>query len=342
MLSKALRSSVSVYCRFTVASGQSTTTTSSAGAGIIYECDKETGDAIIITNYHVVYDKNGIDSPISNDINIFLYGSELDELKIPATFIGGSINYDIAVLKISSSELIKNSDICAVDVRSSTLVRVGEDAIAVGNPKANGISATKGIISRDSENINLAVDGTNLVQMRVMRIDTPVNSGNSGGGLFDSSANLIGIVNAKISDSSIEGIGYAIPSDVVCAVAENILYYCDGETCTTMQRPLLGITVTISNSYAEYDQTTGFVNIIETSIIHEVSETSVANGILNENDVIKSVTVGEKTTEVTRQFMLIDSLLNSRVGDTVIITIERNGQTLEKSFTITEDMITSY
>lgn len=339
---KALRSTVSIYSSFKVLNGQSITTASSAGAGIIYKCDKESGDAIIITNYHVIYDKNGIDSTISNDIKVFLFGSELSGLEIPATYIGGSINYDIAVLKITNSDLIRNSNVCAAEIKSSSLLHVGEDAIAIGNPKAEGIAVTKGIISTDSEDIQIAVDGTNLVTMRVMRIDTPVNSGNSGGGLFDSSGNLIGIVNAKISDTSVESIGYAIPSDIVTAVAENILYYCDGINCTTMQRPLLGITVTISNSYAKYDQNTGFINVIETSIIYEVSESSIAYGKLLVNDIIKSITIGDKTIEVTRQFMLIDSLLNAKIGDIVTITVERDGKIVNNSFTITESMITSY
>ena len=340
--SKALNSAVSVFCSFNVSTGASITTTSSAGAGIIYKCNKETGDAYVITNYHVVYEKSSIDSQISSDISIFLYGSEFSEMKIPATYIGGSMNYDIAVLKITNNDIIKKSDVSAVSVRSSSQIHVGESAIAVGNPEAEGISATKGIISRDSENITISVDGTTSVDMRVMRIDTPVNSGNSGGGLFDSNGNLIGIVNAKLKDTSVENIGYAIPSDIVTAVAKNIIYYCDGVTCTTMQRPLLGISVSINDSYAEYDEATGYVNIIETVIVYGVNTDSVAYGKLKVDDIIKSVTIGERTIEITRQFSLIDSLLNARIGDTILLTIERNGETKELSFTITEDMISSY
>ena len=62
--------------------------------------------------------------------------------------------------------------------------------------------------------------------MRLLRTDTPVNSGNSGGGLFDANGYLIGIVNAKIKDLGVEGFGYSIPSSTMEAVVENILYYC--------------------------------------------------------------------------------------------------------------------
>ena len=244
--------------------------------------------------------------------------------------------------QLLNSEFIKNSDVSAVNVRSSSEIHVGESAIAVGNPKAEGISASKGIISRDSEEITISIDGSSSVEMRVMRIDTPVNSGNSGGGLFDSKGNLIGIVNAKFSDTSVENIGYAIPSDIVSAVSDNILYYCDGVSCTTLQRPLLGITVTLKDSYAEYDEESGYVNIIETTTVYEVSSTSVAYGILEANDIIKSVTIRDKTTDITRQFLLIDSILNAYVGDTITLVIERNGELLEKSFTVTQNMITSY
>ena len=98
----------------------------------------------------------------------------------------------------------------------------------------------------------------------------------------------------------------------------------------------------MKDSYAEYDEESGYVNIMETTIVYEVNTTSVAYGILEANDVIKSVTIRDKTIEVTRQFLLIDSILNAYIGDTVTLVIERNGEQLEKSFTITQNMITSY
>ena len=71
-----------------------------------------------------------------------------------------------------------------------------------------------------------AADNRTEVSFRVMRVDAPVNSGNSGGGLFDGQGKLIGIVNAKIVDEGVENIGYAIPSNVAVSIANNIIDYC--------------------------------------------------------------------------------------------------------------------
>ena len=86
-----------------------------------------------------------------------------------------------------------------------------------------------------------AADGSATVSFRVMCTDTAVNSGNSGGGLYDNEGNLIGIVNAKIVDDGVENIGYAIPSNVAVSIAENIIDYCHGTDEERVQIALLGI-----------------------------------------------------------------------------------------------------
>ena len=90
----------------------------SAGSGVIIKDDKSTGTLYIVTNYHVVYDVNA-DSAISKDIRVYLYGMELAKYAISATYIGGSMTYDIAVLKIENSEIYKNSNATACTVGSS-------------------------------------------------------------------------------------------------------------------------------------------------------------------------------------------------------------------------------
>ena len=117
---KGLRSAVSIVCNFkaTVQQGGwrpgygSTTTKeySSAGSGVIYQLDKNEGDAFIITNYHVVYDaSSNRENGISDDISVYLYGSATEERAIKATYVGGSIYYDIAVLRVEDSELLKDT-----------------------------------------------------------------------------------------------------------------------------------------------------------------------------------------------------------------------------------------
>ena len=207
----------------------------SVGSGIIYSIDKDKGDAIILTNYHVIYNDYASDGETEyyNEIKVYLYGSEVSansqtaaqEMGIPAEFIGGSKQYDIAVLKIRESELIKKSIARAAEFADSDYVYVGEDIIAVGNAEAEGISVTEGIVSMPSENIvALAIGSTStFISRRVIRFDAAVSPGNSGGGLFDSDGKLVGIVCAKRTESKDEGIGYAIPSNVAVTIAKNIL-----------------------------------------------------------------------------------------------------------------------
>ena len=350
---KGLMSAVSIVCKFqaTVQQGHwrpgygnSTKEYSSSGSGVIYTMDKAAGDAFIITNYHVVYDaSSNTENGISRDISIYLYGSEIEEKTIPATYVGGSLYYDIAVLRIDDSDILRNSHACQVDVADSDAVAVGDSAIAIGNAQGYGISASSGIVSVDSEYITMtAADGRTEVSFRVMRVDTAVNSGNSGGGLYDDQGNLIGIVNAKIVDDGVENIGYAIPSNVAIAIANNIIDYCYGTDVQRVQRALLGITVTSSDSKAIYDVQTGTVRIAESVSIYEVAEASLADGALQAGDLLLSATVNGRKTEITRQYHVIDMMLSVRVGDTVSFTVLRDGQQLAVDITITADCLTAY
>ena len=306
--------------------------------------NKSEGDAFIITNYHVVYDassdtKNGI----SDDISVYLYGAELEEKAIKATYVGGSLYYDIAVLHVDGSEMLKNSDACAVEIADSDKIRVGENAIAIGNAKGLGISASSGVVSVDSEYLTMtAADGKTEVSFRVMRVDTAVNSGNSGGGLYDGTGKLIGIVNAKIVDDGVENIGYAIPSNVAVSIADNILDYCFGTELERVQRALLGITVTTTDSKAVYDAESGYLGIKETVAVYEVSSGSLASDALMADDVLVSATIGGKTVQITRQYHIIDMMLDVRAGDTVELTVLRGGEEKTVSIKITEDCLTEY
>ena len=351
---KGLRSAVSIVCNFQATiqqggwrPGSSNTTTqdySSAGSGVIYQMDKTAGDAFIITNYHVVYDaSSNTENGISDDISVYLYGSEIEEKAIEATYVGGSLYYDIAVLQIDNSDILKASDACEVDVADSDEIVVGDTAIAIGNAQGYGISTSFGIVSVDSEYITMtAADGSTTVSFRVMRTDTAVNSGNSGGGLYNDEGNLIGIVNAKIVDDGVENIGYAIPSNVAVSIAENIIDYCYGKSEERVQRALLGITVSTSDSKAVYHSETGSFTIEETVSVYEVTEGSLADGILQAEDVLVSATLNGETTEITRQYHIIDMMLDVRVGDVVTLKVLRGGEEMNVSITITEDCLTEY
>ena len=348
---KGLRSAVSIVSNFTMTiqnsgvrpgwGGSRQEAYSSSGSGVIYQLDRSEGDAFIVTNYHVVYDASSdSDNGISQDIQVYLYGSEIQEKAIKATYVGGSIYYDIAVLRVEDSELLKDTNVSQIEISDSDKVVVGDSAIAIGNAKGYGISVSSGIVSVDSEYITMtAADGKTEVSFRVMRVDTAVNPGNSGGGLYNHKGELIGIVNAKIVDDSVENIGYAIPANVAISVAENIIDYCYGTDKETVQRALLGITVNTSDSKAVYDSQTGLVTVQETVSVYEINRGSLADGILQEGDILLRASLNGERIEITRQHHIIDMMLDARVGDGVELDILRNGEEKTVSITITNDCL---
>ena len=322
-----------------VLSAVSVRTSSAAGSGVIYELDKNAGNALIITNYHVVYEQN--ETGIASEIKVYLYGMEGTKYGIDATFVGGSMNYDIAILEVKNSEVLIASNARAADVANSDDVSILDTAIAVGNPEGKGISVTVGYINVDSEDIVVSFQGVN-VQLRVMRTDAAVNSGNSGGGLFNDRGELIGVVNAKSGNSTSDNIGYAIPSNVAIAIANNIKHYCLGTDKQNVYRCMMGVTVGATELSTSYDTETGKIHKLEKVIISTVSEKGAAYGRLEQNDVINAITIDGVRHEVTRTHHLIDTMLNARVGSHVIIHVTRDGSAVDVEIPMTENMIEAY
>ncbi len=336
----ALRSSVSIFCTFDTKQGE----TYSGGSGVIYELDKKTGTAFIITNYHVVHSADSLTkNNISQDIRVYLYGGELEGREMEAQYVGGSQYYDIAVLYVEDSKTLKESDAVAVTVADSDLVFPGQNAIAVGNAEGDGIAVTTGIVSVDSEHIDMtASDEVTLVSNRVMRIDTAVNHGNSGGGLFNDRGQLIGIVNAKIIEEDVENIGYAIPTRVAIGAADNIIDHCFGTDCESVMRPMLGITIINADSRGVYDKETGMMHIEETIQVHEIDKTSLVYGQLEVDDILVSISLNGEARDVTRQHHLIDFMLSARAGDELTITALRGEKTVTVTVTLPESCLTEY
>ncbi len=316
-------------------------TYSSEGSGVIYKLDAEQGDAFIITNYHVVYDASS-DSGVSEDIKVYLYGAEYASQAISADFVGGSVFYDIAVLRVEDCQRLRGSVYSAVKPAEGE-VAVGENAIAVGNPEGLGISTSYGIVSVASEYISMtASDNSGTVTFRVIRVDTAVNSGNSGGGLFNDRGELIGIVNAKIVDDGVENIGYAIPASVASAVTDNIIDNCFGKENTSVLRAILGVSLGISDSYATVNAESGKPAIIEEVTVSAVEQGSLAYGKLMVGDALVGGRVGDRSVTVTRQYHIIDLMLHARVGDTVKLTVLRGGVQAEVEIVVTEAGIVKY
>lgn len=351
----------------------------SAGSGVVYKTDKTDGSTYIITNFHVIYASNEItgnytytksdegDGCIATNIYCFMYGNVGSLNKTTSTdengytiytpnqnaikceYVGGSASYDIAVLKVAdeSKNLVKNSKLCAVDIKHSNEITVGEKAVAIGNPASSGLSATSGIISVDSEYIDMTSAKNTTIKIRVIRTDAPVNGGNSGGGLFDSAGKLIGIVNAKLVSSQIDNIGYAIPADIAVGVAENIIKYCDSEN-KNLQKITLGIAVKSIYSSAVYDGTRA--KVLETVAIEKVDQTSPLAGKITENTIVKKITIssfnaeGNETTKsinIERLYSIVDASFQFNVGDILKFSIyDTNGNKLDDvKLTLTSDLL---
>ena len=290
----AVRQSVVEIKTETVRSGGWTGTYVSEGAGsgvIISE------DGYIITNNHVITGASNI------------YVSLVDGREFPATLIATDQRTDIAVIKISGTGLQPASF-----GDSSTLV-VGESAIAVGNPLGElGGTVTGVIIS--------ALDREMIVEgeaMTLLQTDAAVNPGNSGGGLFNMRAELIGVVNAKSGGLNIEGLGFAIPSNVAKKVAGDLIMhgFVRGRTDTGLE--LIDIQSTQTARWYR-------VNQLGLYIVNSDNE-RFRNG-----DMITAV----DGFPIADLYDYTEALKNRSVGDTVTITVSRGDESISGDITLIE------
>ena len=326
--SKAMLSAVSIQ------------TDSAHGSGVIYKMNDTRTEAYIITNYHVIYSSR---YGVSKNINIFLYGMENKNYAISADFVGGSMNYDLAVIKVQNSEILSRSSAMPVSIANSDNVKILSPVIAIGNARGKGLSATAGHINVESEQISLlASDDRTAITLRVMRTDAAVNPGNSGGGLFNTAGELVGIVNAKSTDDDVDNMGYAIPSNVAKNIVDNIIYYCDGTDKTCVYRCLLGITVASENLRTKYNPETQDIDILEDIKVSAIERGSVADGRFQLGDLIRSITIDGKTEEIYRKHTLIDFMLTARPGSVVAIKVARGGTDIDITIPITEDLLKPY
>lgn len=317
---KGIQSAVSIYCTFERSSPTpgKPANYSTAGAGVVYRISGN--DVYIITNYHVLHDnESNTADGIAKQINVYSYGFEYSPFSVSAEFAGGSITKDIAVIKAPLSAF--KSAVKAAELGDSNDIALGERTVAIGNPSAEGISITSGIVSVDSEEIEMdALDSaSNTNVMRVIRTDTPINSGNSGGGLYNSRGQLLGIVNAKSIVSGVDNIGYAIPVNIAVGIADSVIEN-DSKKC------LLGVTVTAITSLTQYNAAKGRVEIVETITVESVNALALADGKLLTGDKLVSVRInGGEASRLTRIFHLSDFLYKVRGGDTLYLGIIRNG-----------------
>ncbi len=343
-ISKNMRSVVSVCCNYTKTVRVSTGYFSyrdvvqyknSVGSGVIVRLDEEPGNAYILTNYHVIYNKDSDEGGVLSNIWVYPYGAtngftsengDVGGEGIKATYVGGVMDYDIAVLKIQGSEYIKDEKNLVEEAvfGNSDRVKIGQEAFVIGNAAGAGISVTNGIISVDSEYIAMeALDERDLdndgkadtVPYRVMRTSAAINGGNSGGGIFNAKGELIGIVNAKNAQSTTDNMGYALPVSQVKAIYENILD--DGKVL----KGKLGIIFSIRETNLKLDDE-GNARITEVIEVQAVEDGSAAAGKLSSGDVLLTAQINDgESVDLEREYKLAELLLTVRVGDKMKITL---------------------
>jgi len=348
----AIQSVVSVYSTFEVSAGDHSSLwpgfggwfgdpasqATSAGAGVIYELDKENGDAYIVTNYHVVYYSkskgNETVKHVSDKIRVCLYGMDTSRA-ISATYVGGAMQYDIAVLKIENSDALRDSSALAASIADSDAVVAGETVYAIGNPEGEGVAVSSGVVSVEAEYIDVyAADDQTKLSLLEIRTDTAVNHGNSGGGLFNADGKLVGIVNARLEDENVDSFGYAIPSNLAIGVAQNVIDNSKINTSKGALRATLGITVQTANRKSVYSESTGKSYIQETVVVQSTVSNGLADGVLRAGDILYAVSVnGGAERVITRLHNVSVLLFNTRLGDTWKIVYSRDGTLREAEIT---------
>ena len=275
-----------------------TVETAASGTGFFI-----TQDGYILTNHHVISD--------ASSVKVTLYNGETYDAKV----IGSDEDYDIAVLKIDVTGATP------VVLGDSSKVAIGESVAAVGNPLGElTFSMSEGIVSCVNRAIN--VDGT---PFNMIQVDCSINPGNSGGPLFNSYGEVIGIVSAKYSsysNTTVEGIGFAIPINDVVAMVEDIMT--DGYVTDKAYMGFVpqNMTAQMAQQY-RYDVTEGvFVCSVD-------PDSAAAKAGLKLGDVITKI----DDTTISDMTDLNAAKKSYRAGDTVTLTIYREGKTIEVELT---------
>jgi len=257
------------------------------GSGVVL-----TPDGYIVTNNHVVEGADEVEVTFNNKV------------KKTATIIGTDPTTDLALIKVEAS------DLDYLIFGDSDQVRIGEWVLAVGNPFNLTSTVTAGIVSAKARDLSILGEGTSVESF--IQTDAAVNPGNSGGALVNTKGELIGI-NAAIAShtGSYEGYSFAIPSNIVRKVVDDLLLY--GQT----QRGYLGIK--ISELTAELAQQKGLQNV-EGVYVAEVTEGGAAQQAgLKDGDVITAIN-GKKVNTKTQ---LMETVRQYRPGDQVDVDVKR-------------------
>ena len=288
--------------------------TAGEGSGVIYKKDNDT--AYVVTNNHVI---DGSDA-----IEVILK----DGTKVEAKLIGTDIWTDLAVLSIPAEKVTT-----VANFGDSETLKVGEPAIAIGSPLGTNFasSVTQGIISAKNRSVETDITGDGVVDWEVtaLQTDAAINPGNSGGALINIAGQVIGINSMKISSDTVEGMGFAIPSNDVVSIINQL------EANGEVVRPILGISLLDLTEISEQQQDS-VLNLPEKVssgvVVAEVQPGSAAEiGGLEQYDVI----VKFNGVEVTDSISLRKEIYASELGKEIEIEYYHDGKLQKTIVTMT-------
>ena len=287
------------------------------GSGVIY---KKSGDkAYVVTNNHVIEGANQVEVTLA------------DGSKVEAKLLGTDIWTDLAVLEMDAAKVT-----AVAQFGNSEKLKQGETVIAIGNPLGLDFSGsvTTGVVSGKDRTIpvDLNGDGQQDWQAEVLQTDAAINPGNSGGALVNLAGDLIGINSMKIAQSSVEGIGLAIPINSAIPVIEDLEQF--GE----MKRPSMGVTLVDVTDVSAFHQrdTLRLPEEVTTGVVVDevVGESPADVAGLQRYDVIVEMD-GEKIENIIE---LRKHLYNEKeVGDSLTIKVYRAGQLMEMNLELTDN-----
>lgn len=284
-----------------------------SGSGIIIGANDT--ELLIVTNAHVVEDVNNLKVTFG------------DNTEVDAVVKGMKTDSDLAVVAVKLDDISADtmSAISIAKLGSSSDVEVGEAAIAIGNAAGYGISVTTGIVSAVGK--SLTVD--NVVYDNLIQTDAAINPGNSGGALFNANGEVIGINSVKMSDTKVEGMGYAIAIESVKDIIDDLSTQTTRVALDNDERGYIGVSG--SSVTSEISQTYGWpVGVL----IRSVTEDSAAERAgLQVNDVITSF----DGKDVDSWETLVNLMKYYQVGEQVEVVYSRleNGSFTEYTTTLT-------
>jgi len=284
------------------------------GSGVIYK--NENGTAYVVTNYHVIQGADTVEVILADDTHV------------EAEIVGGDLFSDLAVLRMDGAAVDK-----VIDIGTSETIKVGEPAIAIGNPLGIMFSSTvtQGVISGLERTIpqDFNQDGRADWQAEVIQTDAAINPGNSGGALININGQLIGINSMKINETAVEGIGFAIPIDSALPIMEEL------EATGEVTRPYLGVEIYSLDEVpqTEWDNTLNLPSDLTGGVyVWSVEPLSPADQAgLERLDVITHLDGQEVLNMIDLRKILYQE---KEIGDEVSVTYYRNGEKQETTITL--------